>query len=225
MDAKETHIKFPIYIPITDCKKPSQKVVCKETGKPALTGNRKGSKLQQITMTSVAVPMDVSHDQPLIDKSSSIEKNNFDFSSNNNSKVSRPLRESELLNCNKNNDITKAIYDGRQVEIMAQSQEKRLPLSKISFENSHSAQDQFVNQEIYSQFLSSIHEMPEQYGNPFKARGNEHIQNYDLIEEEPLPKHSVPTPMTLSTNYREARDQKKWNKVNNEIYLDGLQLN
>lgn len=101
-DMKENKSKFPTYLPITDCKKTTQNVICRETGKPALNGNKKGSKLQQITATSIAVPMTISDNQPMMDKSSSIaismEKNNFDFSSNNNSKVSRPLRESELLN-------------------------------------------------------------------------------------------------------------------------------
>ena len=229
VDIKENKPKFPTYLPITDWKNTNQKVICKETGKPALNGNKKGSKLQQITATSIAVPMTVSENQPIIDKSTSIaisiDKNNFEFSSNGNSKLSRPLRESELLNYNKNNETIKAEYDNRQLEIMRQSQEKRLPLSKISFENSHAAQEQFVNPEMYSQFLSSIHEMPEQYGNPFRGKNSDLNQNYDLIEEEPLPKQSIPMPITLSTNYREARNQKKWSKVNNDMYLEGLQFN
>lgn len=145
-------------------------------------------------------------------------KYSFDYSSNNNSKVSGPLRESELLDYNlrngggnRNQDLE---YNTR--DVMMQSQEKRLPLSKISYENS-GAQPERVTNGINSTYLGHINEVPEDQqrlagGQPSYNQGYE---DYNEEEPVPVPKLSLPTPHTLTTNYKEARDQKKWNKVNN----------
>ena len=155
-----------------------------------------------------------------------MDKNNFDYSSNNNSKVSGPLRESELLDYNRRNGAYKNYNhheaDCNNKDLFMQSQEKRLPLSKISYENSV-VQPERVTNGINSTYLNGINEVPEDSNNTKnhdndKENYNEYCE--DPEEPVPAPKLSIPTPHTLNTNYKEARDQKKWKKVHcgNQLY-------
>jgi hypothetical protein len=212
---------------VTDCINQTAKVEKNEPPKAANKTKKKGSKLQQITSTSVAVPMFGFEPTAIMEKSSSIEvsigKHNFEYSSNNNSKVSGPLRESELLDLNRRNGANKNIesiqeYENIQREAFLQSQEKRLPLSKISSDHS-GYQERVTNGIGNSNYLNNINEIPEE-GSTDYVQQMQYEETYgDFNEEEPMPKLSVPTPQPLMTNYKEVRDQKKWQKVNSGISL------
>lgn len=219
----EQKFQFPTYFPITDCVKPATKVANREAAKPSSKAPKKGSKLQQITATSVAIPFGAPEPCQILEKSASIEisidKHNFEYSSNNNSKVSGPLRESELLDFNRRtvaqkntNNFNDSEYNTR--ELFMQSQEKRLPLSKISSENSGFYNERVTNGIGQSSYLNGINEIPEEITMEYVQQMG-YGQNYqDFNDEEPIPKMSVPTPHAMVTNYKEARDQKKWQKVN-----------
>lgn len=141
-----------------------------------------------------------------------MDKQNFDYSSNLHSKVSGPLRESELLNGNPHplKNTENAEYELVQAkESFFQSQERRLPLSKISSDNSG-------NQERVTNGIrnNDLNEVPEEISMDYIPYDgyDDNYQNYQ--DEEPQPKQSAPIPQPMVTNYREARDQKKWQKVN-----------
>lgn len=128
---------------MTDCVNNPPKAAEAKPQVAVKASAKPGSKLAQITATSVAIPFHEPDTTPLMEKSSSIEismdKHNFEYSSNLHSKVSGPLRESELLNANQR-QFKQAAQDSEfenpaRLEFI-QSQEKRLPLSKISGENS-----------------------------------------------------------------------------------------
>jgi hypothetical protein len=133
--------------------------------------------------------------------------------------VSGPLRESELLDFNRRtvaqkntNNFNDSEYNTR--ELFMQSQEKRLPLSKISSENSGFYNERVTNGIGQSSYLNGINEVPEEITMEYVQQMG-YGQNYqDFNDEEPIPKMSVPTPHAMVTNYKEARDQKKWQKVN-----------
>lgn len=164
-----------------------------------------------------------------MEKSSSIEvsvnKHNFDHSTNNNSKVSGPLRESELLDFQRKNELIKSASNEFEVNYphrddFMQSQERRLPLSKISNDNSGMNNDKLMFSNGQYIELNNIDEVAEEGSQEYSNQEIHYQQNYqDFIDEEPEPKQYVPKPHQLVTNYREVRDQKKWSKVNNGLSI------
>jgi len=208
--------QYPTYFPVTDCVKAPPKGEWKRkeiSGKPG----KPGSKLAQITATSVAIPFSVPESGPLMDKTSSIEisidKHNFEYSSNLNSKVSGPLRESELLNANhKFKNSKNEEYEGVPREVFLQSHEKRLPLSKISNENS-GYQGERVTNGINNWDLNHIDEVAEDITMEYINQNMTEETFQDYGEEEPISKNSLPAPQPM-VDYKAARDQKKWEKVN-----------
>lgn len=164
-----------------------------------------------------------------------MDKHNLDSSSNMNSKVSGPLRESELLDLNKRAPQNTRNFNESELQKngFMQSHERRLPLSKISSDNSGFHHDRLMNG-----IENNIAEIPEEI-NYDENRGssqtnytflnesekftkiredyiNQEMQ-YDYpesMEDEPVPKNSLPLPQPMVTDYKAARDQKKWQKVN-----------
>lgn len=180
-----------------------------------------------ITATSVAVPMGPQDSYPMMEKSSSIEvsmdRNNFEYSSNMNSKVSGPLRESELLDFNRRNGMNANSghypeFDDVQRDALMQSQERRLPLSKISSENSGIHPERVTNGIGNSTYFNGLNEVPEEVSVDL-IQQMEYENQYQEYDEEPEPKMSAPTPHTMVTNYKEVRDQKKWQKVNSGLAM------
>lgn len=148
----------------------------------------------------------------------SLGKHNFDFSSNNNSKVSGPLRESELLDFNRKHqqkmgEMPKESYVNH--EAFMQSQERRLPLSKISSENSGPRVTNGIGQTHYANEDHSDEYVRE---NETFGENQDMEYTYGEYEDEPEPKQSAPTPHQM-TNYKEVRDQKKWMKVNSGLAI------
>jgi hypothetical protein len=212
-------MQYPTYFPVTDCvnaKTPIKQSHPTETAaKPSI--RKKLSKLQQITAMSVAVPFanhddKIPHQHQLMEKSSSIEVSmdrcNFECSTNNKSKVSGPLRESELLDFNRH--LQKSANEGEYAEFM-QSQEKRLS------KNSGMDSDRHHNN-MHSQWqntdLNGISEASEE-ASPQYVVVRQEESDQEGVQEEPVPMQSAPKPMALATSYKEVRDQIKWNKVNN----------
>lgn len=222
---ENTNFQYPTYFPVTDVVK------VKETNKNKeginQSGPKKLSKLQQITATSVAVPLGPPEPMPLMEKSTSIEvsvnKHNYERSTNNISKISGPLRESELLDFHKKNELIKSTSNEYELdyphrEVFMESQERRLPLSKISNENS-GTNDKFMFSNGQYIELNNIDEVAEE-GSQYTFEQKQYQQNYhDFIDDEPEPKEYVPKPHALVTNYKEVRNQKKWNKVNNGLSM------
>ena len=146
-----------------------------------------------------------------------MEKHNLEYSSNLNSKVSGPLRESELLNANHKafkNSNQETEFDGVQKDTFLCSQEKRLPLSKISGENSGFQPERVTNG--INNLESHISEVPEDVTVDYIHRNitDEAFQEYG--DEEPMPKQSIPAPQPM-IDYKAVRDQKKWEKVSNGL--------
>lgn len=144
--------QYPDYFPITGCVNSTPKDVEEKSKSGADKPKILGSKLAQITATSVSIPFMLPQETPLLEKSSSIEisidKHNFEYSSNLNSKISGPLRESELLNANHKalkNSNQETEFEAIQKDTFLCSQEKRLPLSKMSGENSGFQQERVTN--------------------------------------------------------------------------------
>ena len=138
-----------------------------------------------------------------------MNRNNFDFSSNLNSKTSGPMRESELLNANQK--VWRNCQDEPELEqetrkMLMESKEKRLPFSKISPENSSSDLDR-LEEGINNQDLSNTNEVFEDITveNINQNMTEEVFQDFG---EEPTPNQSVPAPLPL-IDYKAARDEKK----------------
>lgn len=214
---KEKKFQYPTYFPVTDwVNHPPKRVETKEKSQPT-KGGKPGSKLAQITATSVAIPFNVPDTTPLMEKSSSIEismdKHNFEYSSNLHSKVSGPLRESELLNANQR-QFKQVAHDSdlenAQRYEFVQSQEKRLPLSKISGENSGFQAERVTNG--INEWEAPLNEVPEDITVDYINQDIPEDAFQDFGCEEPIPKGSIPAPQPM-VDYKAVRDQKKWEKV------------
>ena len=206
---------YPTYFPVTDW-------VNAPTKETRNNGNKPKNKLAQITATSVAIPF-APESRPVMEKSSSIEismdKHNFEYSSNMNSKVSDPLRESELLDLDKKalKNSSKFNEFELQKDAFLQSQERRLPLSKLSSDNSGLHHDRLTNG-VASNFLNNMNEIPEEISVDYINQNMEY-EYQESMEDEPVPKHSLPVPQPMVTDYKAARDQKKWQKVNSGLAM------
>lgn len=141
-----------------------------------------------------------------------------------NSKVSGPLRESELLDLNKRGPKNTNNFNEFEMQKNAfmQSHERRLPLSKISSDHSGFNHDRLMNG-----IENNIDEIPEEINYTFLNESEEFTKiredyiNQEMqyeypesMEDEPVPKNSLPLPQPMVTDYKAARDQKKWQKVN-----------
>lgn len=206
---------------MTDCVNHPPKVVSSKPEVPAKRVGKPGSKLAQITATSVAIPFGIPETTPLMEKSSSIEismdKHNFEYSSNLNSKVSGPLRESELLNANQRhfrNMVQDSEFENPAKYEFLQSQEKRLPLSKISGENSGFQNERVTNG--INDRQNNLNEVPEDITVDYINQDLPPDAFQDFGCEEPIPKGSIPTPQPM-VDYKAVRDQKKWEKVNSGL--------
>lgn len=218
-EVQKPNKQLPPFFPVTDCVNAKPGNGPKQDAKIGSNQPKKLSKLQQITAMSVAIPF-AEHDENVpnklnMDKSSSIEVSmdrcNFDYSVNGKSKISGPLRESELLDFNRKQEMQKSLGETEIAEFM-QSQEKRL--SKMSgmdsgaHPNAQLMQSQWHNPGVDGISEQSMESSP-QYDVPSCDTQD------DAVQEEPQPMQYVPKPQSLVTSYKEVRDQVKWNKANN----------
>lgn len=180
--------------------------------------SRIGSKLKQITATSIAVPM-VPYEKPtVIEKAAPLEilidKTGLDNSSLKNSDESQPLRESELLNNKKSNPPKSGDQDldleFNSQDVMVQHSDHFMMLQK-QLEDPQIAK-------IASQYIG-MDEIPEEVIDHVIASKPKDFHSNYYNEDEPMPSMRVPEPHSLTANYKQARDQKKWSKVNEGIGL------